>query len=72
MLAAKLGVRTIDLGVSHHCLWSINGANVLQNPQLSMHSVRETGGSHDVENIVKLFAGFFKHYVGTSAKIYVD
>lgn len=44
----------------------------MQNPQLSMHSIRETGGSLDVENIVKLFAGFLQHYSATSAKIYVE
>lgn len=56
MLSAKLGVRTLDLG----------------NPQLSMHSVRETGGTHDVAHAVNLFSTFFRHYGATSAKIYVD
>ena len=46
MLSAKLGIKTLDLG----------------NPQLSMHSIRETGGSSDVEKAVLLFASFFEHY----------
>ncbi|CAK7563780.1 MAG: hypothetical protein SEPTF4163_001657 [Sporothrix epigloea] len=56
MLAAKLGVRTLDLG----------------NPQLSMHSIRETGGAYDVEHSIKLFTTFFDHYSRIEAKILVD
>lgn len=56
MLSAKMGVRTLDLG----------------NPQLSMHSIRETGGAHDVEHGIKLFAAFFAHYSKLEAKILVD
>ncbi|RUS19471.1 aminopeptidase I zinc metalloprotease-domain-containing protein [Endogone sp. FLAS-F59071] len=39
MLSAKLGLRTIDVG----------------NPQLSMHSIREVGGTDDVGHAIKLF-----------------
>jgi len=39
-------IRTIDVG----------------NPQLSMHSCRETGGSKDVESAVKLFKCFFEEF----------
>ena len=46
MLAAKLGARTLDLG----------------NPQLSMHSIREMGGSKDVEFAVRLFEGLGDEY----------
>jgi aspartyl aminopeptidase len=56
MLSAKMGVRTLDLG----------------NPQLSMHSIRETGGSHDVEHAIKLFDGFFRTYGELESKILVD
>jgi len=56
MLSAKMGVRTIDLG----------------NPQLSMHSIRETGGSHDVEHAIKLFDTFLSTYGELEAKILVD
>jgi len=56
MLSAKLGVRTLDLG----------------NPQLSMHSIRETGGSHDVEYAIKLFEGFLNSYGELEAKILID
>lgn len=56
MLSAKLGVRTLDLG----------------NPQLSMHSIRETGGTADVEHAVKLFQAFYQQYAELEAKILVD
>ena len=55
-LAARLGMRTLDLG----------------NPQLSMHSIRETGGSADVEHAIKLFDGFFARYGQLESKILVD
>lgn len=56
MLSAKMGVRTLDLG----------------NPQLSMHSIRETGGAYDVEHGIKLFDAFLSHYSDLEAKILVD
>lgn len=56
MLSAKLGVRTLDLG----------------NPQLAMHSIRETSGSYDVEHGVNLFDSFFEHYGALEGKILVD
>ncbi|KAG5976136.1 hypothetical protein E4U55_007487 [Claviceps digitariae] len=55
-LAAKLGMRTLDLG----------------NPQLSMHSIRETSGSADVEFATKLFEAFFTSYGALEPKIVVD
>jgi aspartyl aminopeptidase len=56
MLAAALGTRTLDLG----------------NPQLSMHSIRETGGAYDVEYGVNLFESFFTHYGELEGKFLVD
>ncbi|KAF6838752.1 aspartyl aminopeptidase (zinc I metalloprotease) [Colletotrichum plurivorum] len=56
MLSAKLGVRTLDLG----------------NPQLSMHSIRETGGSDDVEHAIKLFESFYERFGELEEKILVD
>jgi aspartyl aminopeptidase len=56
MLSAKMGVRTLDLG----------------NPQLSMHSIRETGGSGDIEHGIALFDSFFRHYGSLEGKILVD
>ncbi len=56
MLAAALGARTLDLG----------------NPQLSMHSIRETGGVYDVDYGIKLFESFFEHYSELEGKILVD
>ncbi|KAI1367044.1 aspartyl aminopeptidase-like protein [Xylaria arbuscula] len=56
MLSAKLGVRTLDLG----------------NPQLSMHSIRETGGTYDVGYAIKLFESYFTHYSQLESKILID
>ena len=56
MLSAAMGIRTLDLG----------------NPQLSMHSIRETGGAHDVEHAVNLFESFFENFEELEAKILVD
>lgn len=55
-LAAALGMRTLDLG----------------NPQLSMHSIRETGGTKDVGYGVRLFKQFFESYGAIEPKILID
>lgn len=56
MISAKLGLRTLDLG----------------NPQLSMHSIRETGGSHDIERLSTLFGGFLEEFVEVDGTIECD
>lgn len=55
ILASKTGIRTLDLG----------------NPILSMHSIRETGGSADVELQIKLFREFFENYSSIESQIVV-
>ena len=56
MLSASLGARTLDIG----------------NPQLSMHSCRETCGTHDVHHAVRLFTSFFQNYSTLEKTILVD
>lgn len=56
MLSAALGTRTLDLG----------------NPQLSMHSIRETAGAYDVDFAVHLFESFFENFSELEGKILVD
>jgi aspartyl aminopeptidase len=56
MLSAALGARTIDVG----------------NPQLSMHSIRETGGTYDIEHAINLFDSFFEHFGELEKKISVE
>lgn len=56
MLSAKLGLRTLDLG----------------NPQLSMHLIRETGGSHDVIRLLTLFGEYFASYAEVDAQVECD
>lgn len=55
-LAALLGMRTIDVG----------------NAQLSMHSIRETGGTADVPIAIKLFKEFFASYGALEPTIVID
>lgn len=55
ILASKTGIRTLDLG----------------NPILSMHSIRETGGSADLELQIKLFKAFFEDYTSLESTIIV-
>ncbi|PAV21026.1 aspartyl aminopeptidase [Pyrrhoderma noxium] len=45
-MLSKIGVRTVDVG----------------NPMLSMHSIRETAGSHDVQSAIDLFTSFFEGF----------
>jgi aspartyl aminopeptidase len=56
MLSSHLGARTLDLG----------------NPQLSMHSIRETGGTEDVHHAIRLFSSFFQRYSSLEKNILVD
>ncbi|KAI9668705.1 MAG: hypothetical protein M1829_005318 [Trizodia sp. TS-e1964] len=56
MLSAALGARTLDLG----------------NAQLSMHSIRETGGVYDVDHAIYLFESFFRNYSKIEQKIIID
>ncbi|CAO3676265.1 unnamed protein product [Umbelopsis vinacea] len=56
MLSAKLGLRTVDVG----------------NPQLSMHSIREVGGTEDIPNAIKLFDAFFLKFAELDSKLTVD
>jgi len=46
IISAKVGIRTVDLGI----------------PSLSMHSIRETMGVKDVETNIKLFTTFFREF----------
>ena len=46
VISAATGIRTIDMGC----------------PQLSMHSIRETMGVHDLWNGLNLFKAYFKHF----------
>ncbi|KAG0181042.1 hypothetical protein DFQ28_009604 [Apophysomyces sp. BC1034] len=56
MLSAKLGLRTVDIG----------------NPQLSMHSIREVGGTDDIGHAIRLFEVFFQEFAELEARITVD
>ncbi|GET01669.1 aspartyl aminopeptidase [Rhizophagus clarus] len=56
MISSNLGLRTVDIG----------------NPQLSMHSIRETAGTDDVDHAIKLFQGYFEDFAKIDENITVD
>ncbi|ODQ65074.1 aspartyl aminopeptidase [Nadsonia fulvescens var. elongata DSM 6958] len=56
IIAAKLGIRTIDIG----------------NAQLSMHSIRETSGTEDIAYSISLFKGFFEKFVEIDQTIFTE
>ncbi|CBQ68247.1 probable aspartyl aminopeptidase [Sporisorium reilianum SRZ2] len=55
-MLSKLGIRTLDLG----------------NPQLSMHSIRETCGTKDVDYKIELFKHFFDSFETVDAQLVID
>ena len=55
-MLSKIGIRTIDVGA----------------PMLSMHSIRETAGSHDVQHAIDLFHSFFEGFAALDKGLTVD
>ncbi|KAF6762716.1 aspartyl aminopeptidase [Ephemerocybe angulata] len=55
-MLSKLGIRTVDVG----------------NPMLSMHSIRETAGSHDIQHAIDLFHSFFEGFAALDKELTVD
>lgn len=56
ILASKLGIRTLDIGL----------------PQLSMHSIRETAGTDDIGYSVQLFKEFYRVSINKRTTITTD
>ncbi|KAJ8523458.1 hypothetical protein ONZ45_g53 [Pleurotus djamor] len=55
-MLSALGIRTVDVG----------------NAMLSMHSIRETAGSHDVQNAIDLFSSFFEGFAELDRQLTVE
>lgn len=55
-MLSKLGLRTVDVG----------------NPMLSMHSIRETAGSHDIQYCIDLFSSFFEGFAELDSSVVLD
>jgi len=53
---STLGLRTVDVG----------------NAMLSMHSIRETAGSHDVQNAIDLFSALFEGFAQIDRELTVE
>jgi len=53
---SKMGVKTCDVGC----------------PILSMHSIRETAGSNDIQNAIDLFRSLFENYAEIERNLTVD
>ncbi|EMD40624.1 hypothetical protein CERSUDRAFT_111203 [Gelatoporia subvermispora B] len=55
-MLSKLGFRTVDVGCA----------------MLSMHSIRETAGTHDMQNAIDLFSSFFEGFLELDKTLTVD
>lgn len=55
-MLSKLGLRTVDVGCA----------------TLSMHSIRETAGSHDVQHAIDFFTSFFEGFAALDDQLSVD
>ena len=55
-MLSKIGIRTVDVG----------------NAMLSMHSIRETAGSEDVQSAIDLFSSFFEAFSALDKEVIVD
>lgn len=55
-MLSKLGVRTVDVGCA----------------MLSMHSIRETAGSDDVQNAIDLFSSFFEGFAELNKSLNIE
>jgi len=55
-LLSQIGVRTVDVGA----------------PMLSMHSIRETAGTHDVQPTIDLFKSLFEGFSELDQNLTVD
>ncbi|KAF8665615.1 hypothetical protein AX16_000071 [Volvariella volvacea WC 439] len=55
-MLSKIGLRTVDVG----------------NAMLSMHSIRETAGAHDVQHAIDLFGSFFEGFSVLDRGLTVD
>ncbi|KAF8484954.1 aspartyl aminopeptidase [Russula ochroleuca] len=55
-MLSKLGMRTVDVGCA----------------MLSMHSIRETAGSHDVQHTIDFFTSFFEGLAALDVQLLVD
>ena len=55
-MLSKIGIRTVDVG----------------NAMLSMHSIRETAGSHDIQNAIDLFTSFFEDLAELDKQLAID
>ncbi|TDL29383.1 aspartyl aminopeptidase [Rickenella mellea] len=55
-MLSKTGIRTVDVGCG----------------MLSMHSIRETAGSHDVQNAIDLFSSLFENFSRLDVNLSVE
>ena len=55
-MLSKIGVRTVDVG----------------NAMLSMHSIRETGGSQDVQHAIDAFNSLFEGFAKLDQSLLIN
>jgi aspartyl aminopeptidase len=55
-MLSKSGIRTVDVGCA----------------MLSMHSIREVAGTHDIQSAIDLFSSFFEGFVEVDLALNMD
>lgn len=55
-MLSKVGLRTVDVG----------------NAMLSMHSIRETAGSYDIQHAIDAFSSLFEGFAELDSVLSVD
>jgi aspartyl aminopeptidase len=55
-MLSKIGMRTVDVGCA----------------MLSMHSIREVAGSHDLQHAIDLFTALFENFVDIDQALSCD
>ena len=68
-----MGVRTVDVGLAQlRCAFNDNiSCCIAQLTFSSMHSIRETGGSHDARAGIDLFLSFFEGFADIDKELTV-
>lgn len=73
-LVSQIGLRTVDIGCPQRLSLALKDTGAALTPRraVSMHSIREQGGTLDLAYLVKLFETFFRKYQEVDRSLATD